>query len=317
MKAAAVHMDSILADIRGNEKRAEEYIREAKGQGSQLVVLPEFFNTGFACSKELIEKVIQEGSPEEKMKWWAKENDIIIGGSYLAFDGEDIKNTFGLVFPDGQIYRHSKDIPTMLENYAYIKGDTDSVFDTPIGRIGVALCWEQIRYDTIRRMIGKIDLCLAGSCWWGFSKADPIHLQSLGKVHHEMALQAPVTLAKLLHVPVIHASHHASYTGRVLMNPIEKETRTIYGATQIIDQDGAVVKRRNYDEEGGIVVAEVDTASKDTVPQLPEEAGYWIPDMPEEFTTIWAAVNKSCHSYYEMETKKAWNRSCNFADTRL
>lgn len=317
MKVAAIHLDSTFADIYANEKKAEQYIREAKDQGCSLIVLPEFFTTGFSCSRMLIKKVIETESPKEKLKQWAEEYDCFIGGSYLAFDGEDIRNTFTLAGQDGETYDHSKDIPTMLENYVCIKGDTDSVFDTSIGRIGVAVGWEQLRYATVCRMLGKVDVCLAASCWWGFSKADPHYLQRLTGNHQKVAVEAPITLAKLLGVPVIHASHHASYNGRILISPMEKETRTVYGATQIIDGEGVVLGRRNYTEAGGIVTAEIRLGEGRRTIAIPKEAGYWIPEMAEDVLAIWNTVNKNCHSFYEIETKKAWKASCNFAHSRL
>ena len=90
-------------------------------------------------------------------------------------------STFSLTFPDGQVFTHSKDIPTVFEHFCYTYGDRNNVLETPIGNIGVALCWEQIRYDTVRRMAGKVDLILAGSCWWGWCSDDLKELQDIIK----------------------------------------------------------------------------------------------------------------------------------------
>ena len=90
----------------------------------------------------------------------------MLGGSFLEFDGANAYNLFLLVLPDGTSYEHRKDIPTQFENCYYTKGDEENVLITPYGNIGVALCWEMIRQDTLSRLQGKADIILAGSCWW-------------------------------------------------------------------------------------------------------------------------------------------------------
>jgi len=54
----------------------------------------------------------------------------------------------------------------MWENCYYKGGHDDGVLDTPAGRVGVALCWELVRIQTLRRSIDKVDLVAGGSCWW-------------------------------------------------------------------------------------------------------------------------------------------------------
>ena len=102
----------------------------------------------------------------EFMREWAVKYQIAIGGSYLEFDTEkqEIYNTYSLILPTGEVYKHRKDIPTAAEGFCYTYGDEISYFDTPIGRVGIAMCWEMLRYNTIRRMIGKVDFILVASC---------------------------------------------------------------------------------------------------------------------------------------------------------
>ena len=187
MKIAAVHMDAILADVNANMENVKKRIEEAVKDEAELVLFPEFFTTGFAFTPKLLEAVLKYENPQIKLSKWAKEFNVIIGGSYLQFNGEDTLNTFSLTFPSGEVFTHSKDIPTLIEHFSYTYGDKNNVLETSIGNIGVALCWEQIRYDTIKRMVGKVDLILAGSCWWGFCSDDPKELQILSQEHQDMA----------------------------------------------------------------------------------------------------------------------------------
>lgn len=303
MKISAVHMNSVLADVDHNMNIAENEIKKAKEKGAEIVVLPEFFSTGFAYTPKIPEAVLKYENPQIKLSMWAKKYDIIIGGSYIWFNGKEGLNTFSLTFPSGQIYTHSKDIPTVYEHFCYTYGDRDSVFQTPIGNIGVAMCWEQLRTDTVKRMIGKVDLLLTCSCWWGFCEDDPEELQALSDYHHELAVNAPIELSKIFGVPVIHASHHAVFEGLAFFKGQKRQTRTIVGATQIINEKGDVIDRKMFNEDGGIITAEININSQLDKTNEYNEENYWIPNLPPVYLRLWEKVNPFCEKYYNDVTK--------------
>src|SRR5574344_808299 len=167
----------------------------------------------------------------------SKKYHIVIAGSYLYPDvvNKEIYNQYSLFFPTGEIYSHSKDIPTGLENFCYTDGDNVSAFETPLGKIGIVMCWEQLRYQTIKRMAGKVDFVVGGSCWWNFAKEDGKELQEqLSGYNKMLAEHAPYQFAKLLGVPYIHASHTALFTGKSLNGQNECK-RKIEGPTVIVN----------------------------------------------------------------------------------
>lgn len=310
MKISAVHMNTSLADVDANMKTAENRIKEAILEGTELVLFPEFFTSGFAFTPKLLEAVVKYENPQIKLTEWAKKYNVIIGGSFLEFKGEDTFNTFSLTFPSGEIFTHSKDIPTVLEGYCYTNGDENSVFETPIGNVGVALCWEQIRWNTVKRMSGKIDLLLAGSCWWGFCKYDSKELYDLNDENHSIALNAPIELAKILKVPVVHASHFANFTGLNFSKGDKEQTRTIFGATQVINDEGKVIERRLYNEESGLVTAEVKYNTNAKVSEKIKTKEYWIPKMPEILLKEWDRLNPICAEYYKKVSKPYYLKHC-------
>jgi predicted amidohydrolase len=140
-------------------KKSEDYIRQSVSAGAEFVLLPEFFTSAIGFSEHMLDVAIQNRQALKWIKQWAAEYRVTIGGSYNSFDRENAFNLFSLVFPNGEIYEHRKDIPTQFENCYYTNGDEYNVLATPIGNIGVALCWEMIRYDTLKRISGKVDLC--------------------------------------------------------------------------------------------------------------------------------------------------------------
>ena len=72
-----------------------------------------------------------------------------------------------------------------------------------------------------------------------------------------MVINAPIKLAKMLHVPVIHSSHTATFTGLNFPAGNKPQTRTVMGATQIIDEGGNVICRLLYNEAAGIITSDV------------------------------------------------------------
>jgi len=229
---------------------------------------------------------------------WASAYRIIIGGSYIAFDGNDAHNRFDLVFPSGEVFSHCKDIPTQWENCYYTNGDENNILHTPVGEIGVALCWEMIRTDTVKRLSGKADLILAGSCWWDLSKAAPPGSEPERQYNHTLALETPVTFAGLLGVPLVHASHCGEITALDFPRADKIKTRQMVGAAQIVDGDGRILAKRPFQEGGGFVLADVayEHAQPKTAAVLPER--YWIPDLPGSYLRAWETNNPLGREYY-------------------
>lgn len=306
MKIAAVHMDAAFGDVIKNMDNVKNKIKEAKTKGAELILFPEFFTTGFAFSNKLYDSVLKYDDPQDKLNEYAKEYNIIIGGSYLKLRNNNVYNTFTLTFPDGQVFEHSKDIPTLYEHFIYTYGDENNVLETPIGNIGVALCWEQIRYNTLKRMVGKVDFVLAGSCWWGFSENDPKALQDLNKIHNEMAVNAPIEIAKKLNVPVIHASYNAKFQGVTFPSGDKEDVREIMGATQVIDRNGKVVSRKLYNEKTDIIIEDIDFDIKNRPKNTIDTNEYWVPKMPDVYLYGWKTISPKVEEYYNKISKQIY-----------
>jgi len=158
-------------------------------------------------SDKMLDVAIDNSQVESSLMKWSSDYKMIIGGSYISFDNKNAFNLFQLIFPNGEIFEHKKDIPTQFENCYYAYGDESNILHTPIGNIGIALCWEMIRYDTLKRISGKVDMVLSGSCWWDLPQDSPLEREPLRQYNQQLALETPVTFAKLAGVPVIHANH--------------------------------------------------------------------------------------------------------------
>ena len=304
MKVAVVEMPTVLAQVEHNMKTAENYIEKAAKEGAELIVFPEFFTTGFAFCEAIWDAIIASETVEDTMQNWSTKYQIAVGGSYLWYDEskEETYNKFGLFFPNGEQFFHKKDIPTAIENYCYTKGDDNRVFETPLGKIGIAMCWEQLRYDTLRDMKEKVDFVIGGSCWWGFAKEDgKLMYHMLEKSNRRLAQQIPYVLSDTLGVPFIHASHGVSFEGGTLKDMHVTCVRKINGDALILDGTGKKLISAN--QNAGVYFADIMPGSLKTKVELPENE-YWVKKLPTMLEKGFYMLNENYSKYYEKVTKE-------------
>jgi N-carbamoylputrescine amidase len=214
IRVAAIQMRAKVGAVASNLSRAESLVREAFRRGAEWVILPEFFTSAAAFTPSMLSAWLPlEGPALELLRKLAREHDGVVGGSFLAKSGKDCFNSFLLVFPNGQYYRHDKDLPTMWENSYYIGGSDDGVLATPAGPVGVALCWELIRSQTVRRLVGKVNFVVVGSCWWDLRLPVPSEYADDQARLRNLLRQAPGDLARRLGVPVVHAAQAGEFEG--------------------------------------------------------------------------------------------------------
>ncbi len=299
MKVAAVQMLAKLADVDHNLKRAEELLDEAFGMGCEMVILPEFFTSAVAFHPNMLKAALPfDGPALEMMRGAARRHQGHVGGSFIASRGGETYNTFVLAFPDGDYAVHDKDQPTMWENCYYRGGKDDGILETPMGPVGAALCWEFVRTRTVRRLRGKVDLLVGGSCWWTVpDKAIPIpgkanaHRRNL-KVMRE----TPVRMARMLGVPVVHAAHAQDFTCHMPLLPGLPYRSYYLGETMIVDAAGEVLARLSREDGEGIAVADVQLGR--AIPSEDPPDGFWIPRLPWLIRMVWFYQNLHGRWYY-------------------
>src|SRR5438105_3352089 len=133
----------------------------------RLIVFPEFAHSApvFETAKELLEKLAVEIPNEhtERLQLKAKEHDIYIqSGSLLEVDPKwpsAVFNTTCLIGPAGLLYKYRKVntwIPYEVHTSPHdLEGYDQPLFpvaDTPIGRIGCAICYDWLFPEAIRQL---------------------------------------------------------------------------------------------------------------------------------------------------------------------
>ncbi|MDI6797830.1 MAG: carbon-nitrogen hydrolase family protein [Desulfatibacillaceae bacterium] len=306
MRVAAVQMTAEPGIVDANLKSARRLTEKAFEAGAQLVVLPEFFTSAMAFSPSLVlaDRPV-DGEPFLLMKELAAKHNGAVGGSFIADVGGRVLNRFVLVFADGKSFFHDKDQPTMWENCYYEGGEDDGVLDTPLGNIGVALCWEFVRCRTARRLIGRVDLVVGGSCWWTLpQKSLPGFGPNLHAEMLEVMKQTPARMARMLGVPVVHAAHAGSFAGRMPLLPGFPYNSHLLGETMITDASGQILARLPFEHGEGFVIADLDLAKK-SQPLEPIPQGFWIPKLPRRIRAVWAYQNLHGAIYRRLVTNRA------------
>jgi N-carbamoylputrescine amidase len=146
-----------------NVARVVGHIREAAGQGANVILAPELFEGPYFCTKEdesYFEwaRPLEGNKTLERLRELAKELSVVLPYSFFEKAGQAYYNSLAMIDADGAmlgVYRksHIPDGPGYEEKYYFRQGDTGfRVWDTQHGKIGVGVCWDQWYPECARAM---------------------------------------------------------------------------------------------------------------------------------------------------------------------
>ncbi|XP_015246967.1 PREDICTED: omega-amidase NIT2 [Cyprinodon variegatus] len=157
-----LQVSSLKAD---NLSRVRRLVKEAAGQDSQVVLLPECFNSPYGTSffSTYAERI--PGESTQVLSEVAKENKLyLVGGSIPEEDCGKLYNSCAVFGPDGEmILKHRKihlfdiDVPGKIrfqESETLSPGNTLSMFDTPFCKVGVGICYD-IRFAELAQLYSR------------------------------------------------------------------------------------------------------------------------------------------------------------------
>lgn len=154
VRAAAVQYDSTWLDPGENARRMSEIVRGAGARGVELIVFPELVNSGYFSPTgtagfdpafregywSLAEPI--PGPTTERLAAAAAEAGVHVTVGVLERDGEKVYNAMCLIGPDGVVGSYRKVHLPVAEKHYFELGDEIPVFDTPLGRIGLSICFD-------------------------------------------------------------------------------------------------------------------------------------------------------------------------------
>ncbi len=168
LRAAVIQAGSVVMDREATTEKALHLIGEAARRGAQLVLLPEAFIPAYPRGLSLGSK-IGSRSPQGRqdfLRYWensvpipshttrelsraARESGVYLCAGIVERDAEHGGGTLycTIVYfgPDGSyLGKHRKLKPTASERLIWGEGDgsTLTAIDTPFGRVGGLICWE-------------------------------------------------------------------------------------------------------------------------------------------------------------------------------
>ena len=165
MKVAAIQMTS-GPDVAANLGQARELLEEAAARGARLAALPENFS--FMGLKDADKRTVAEadgqGQVQEFLAAAARRLRLwIVGGSVplvAAADGRVAAASLVYSSDGERVARYDKihlfdvDIPGRTESYresAHVTpGSRPAVLDTPVGRLGLSVCYD-VRFPELYR----------------------------------------------------------------------------------------------------------------------------------------------------------------------
>jgi predicted amidohydrolase len=248
---AAIQMTSSHV-LENNLAAAARLLREAKDRGAEIACLPENFS--FIGLKDADKLQVAEadgaGPVQDFLSKTARELKLwILGGSTpLAGDsGRRVANTSLLYDGTGKrVARYDKihlfdvTVPGRNEHYLESKhvtpGESVVVADTPVGRLGMSVCYDMRFPELYRALVSR------GAEWLAMPAAFTV---PTGLAHWETLLRARAIENLCYVVAPAQAGTHTS-------------GRETYGDTMIVDYWGNVLSR--LAQGAGVITAEFDPA---------------------------------------------------------
>lgn len=164
VSVAVVQAASVGFDLPATLDKLEALVADAAGRGAQLVVLPEAFvgtypkgadfgvRVGLRTpeGREWFQRYWDNGiavpGPEcERIGAIARRHGVELVVGVIEQGGSTLYCSVLFFAPDGSLRgKHRKLVPTAMERVIWGQGDgsTMPVLDTPLGRVGAAICWE-------------------------------------------------------------------------------------------------------------------------------------------------------------------------------
>ena len=256
---------SCSTDAKENLEKALIKIREAAAMGAQVICLQELFRSQYFCRIEsadlfdLAEPI--PGESTEAIGKLAKELKVVVVSSLFEKRAQGLyHNTAAILNADGElqgIYRkmHIPDDPLYFEKFYFTPGDTGfKNFDTPFGRLGVLVCWDQWYPEGARltAMQGASILFYPTAIGW-----HPHEKEQYGEAQLDAwrTIQRSHAIANGIYVAAVN---------RIGFEGTPDNGLEFWGNSFLADPFGRVLRQASSDREE-ILIGEIDPALQDEV----------------------------------------------------
>ena len=266
VRVAAIQATPVVLDAAATVDKAVRLLHEAADAGAQLAVLPETFVALYPSNAWARDAAAFGGSDELWQRLWDESVDVpgplvdrlaeacrerglhcAIGVNEREADRPgSLYNTLLLIGPGGLLHRHRKLMPTMQERlfHGVGAGDDLAAVDTPVGRVGGLICWEN------RMPLARYAVYRTGPQIWVAPTADDSD-GWLATVRHLAIESGAFVVSAPQYIP------RAAFPDDFPVPLPEREVFGRGGAAIVEPTWGELVAGPLYDEEG-MLVADCD-----------------------------------------------------------
>ena len=242
-------------DPNENLAKAEWRIREAAGNGAQIICVQELFRSQYFCREEnpalfdLAEPI--PGPTSESFSCLARDLQVVIIGSIFERRAAGVYHNTALIFDaDGSLagtYRkmHIPDDPLYYEKYYFTPGDLGfRAFDTRYGSVAVLVCWDQWYPEAARlaALGGAQILFYPTAIGW-----HPAEKAQYGAAQHDAwrTIQRAHAIANGLYVAAVNRVGYEGPPAHGL---------EFWGGSFVADPFGQILAEASHDAEETVVV---------------------------------------------------------------
>ncbi|HEY8856953.1 MAG TPA: carbon-nitrogen hydrolase family protein [Rugosibacter sp.] len=245
MKLAALQMVS-GPTIPPNLDTAARLISQAAAAGAQLVVLPEYFPLIGASDAERLaaREVMGHGPIQEFLSAIARQKELwLVGGSLplVSNNPAKMRNTCLVFNPQGErvarydkmhLFGFHKEDEHYDEAATIEAGDQVVTCNTPLGRIGLSICYD-LRFAELYCRMGEVNLIVVPAAF----------TETTGRAHWEILLRA-------------RAIENQCYVVAAAQGGLHPNGRMTHGNSMIIDPWGEILARMDKGED--VIMADFD-----------------------------------------------------------
>ncbi len=240
-------------DVEAGLRTIERSIAAAVAQGAKLVVFPESALGGYlrepmggATGPELPVALDPDGP--EIAALIAMAGDTVVCAGYTEAGAEGRRYASAVcVDGSGVLGRHRKVHLPPGERFAYSAGDRFAAFDTPVGRIGMLICYDKLFPEASRALALDGADIIASMAAWPVCRQRPARRIAQDRQTRHFNL---TDTARALENQVVWVS--ANQTGT--LGPLR-----FLGNAKIVDPDGVVLARTGG--SAGMALAQIDAAA--------------------------------------------------------
>lgn len=245
---AVAQMDCVVGETEPNLNKIAHYASLAKGLGAELVIFPECAATGYFVGDRISALAdMPDGPIARRLGDIARQNGLsLICGLYTQENGI-VRNSQKVFSPGGALLAtYHKAHLFASERTVYKAGDEPMVVDTPIGRLGLTICYDLIFPHYIRKLVEMgADIIVNSTDWindpyqrdvWGWNSE---RVQGLASTR---ALENVIPLAMACRTGREHATPELAFDST--------------GPSCVVSPSGKFIARLDCGE--GIVLGRID-----------------------------------------------------------